>query len=113
MSVLSIKLLFEQIRVINAASIGSAYMGIDTPLENPARMIHVVNNTDADLMFSWNGVIDHFMLPEGGFLLLDIVSNKTISDGFYIAQGSRLYVKEIGNPTTGAVYFSVMYGSDN
>ena len=109
----AVRLQFEPVRSLAYGSIGAGYMGVGTSLANPARQIFVQNLTDVTLMFSFDGVNDHFPLPSSGFLLLDITTNKTQSQGFYIAEGDRLYVKEVGTPTLGAVYFSVMYGSDN
>ena len=110
---LAIRLQFEPVRSLGEASIGAGYMGVGTAINNPARQIFIQNLTDVSLMFSFDGIHDHFPLPTNGFLLLDITSNKTQQGGFFIAEGSRLYVKEIGTPSTGSVYFSVMYGEDN
>ena len=110
---LAIRLRFEPVRTLAAASVGAAYMGVGTGIDNPARQFFIQNLTDATLMFSFNGVDDHFPLPANGFFLSDITSNKNVSQGFYLAEGERLYVKEIGNPTTGSVYFTVMYGSQD
>ncbi len=113
MSSLSIRLRFDPVRTLAFGSISGTYMGVGAALDVPARQIFIQNLTDATLMFSFNGVDDHFPLPENGFLLNDITSNKTISSGFFLAEGERLYVKEVGTPTSGSVYFTVMYGSDN
>jgi hypothetical protein len=112
MSNLAIRLQFEPIRSLAFGSIGATYMGVGTSLANPARQIYITNTTDATLMFSFDGVDDHFALPSNGFLLLDITSNKTRNEGFFLAEGDRLYVKEVGTPTLGTVYFSVMYAAD-
>lgn len=109
---LAIRLLAEPVRTLAAASIGAAYMGIGTGLDNPSRIIFVQNLTDATVMFSLDGITDHFPLPTGGFLLLDVTTNRTLSQGCFISQGQRLYVKEEGTgPTTGSVYVSSFYGS--
>jgi hypothetical protein len=108
----SIRFLAEEIRSLAFGSIGAAYAGVGTVIEHPARIIIVQNLTDEQLMFSFNGVTDHFTLPESGQLVLDITANKTREQGFYLGEGDRLYVKEVGNPTTGSVYFSVLYGRD-
>lgn len=113
MSAQSIRLLFEPVQSLASGSMSGSYMGIGLPLANPARMIFVQNLTDATLMFSLDGISDHFPLPAEGFLLLDITANKARDQGFYIAEGTRFYVKEIGTPSTGSVYLSVMYGIDN
>jgi hypothetical protein len=109
---LAIRLQFEPVRSLAAASIGAGYMGVGTAISNPARQFFVQNLTDVTLMFSFDGINDHFPLPTNGFLLDDVCSNKTQQGGFFIAEGTRLYVKEIGTPTTGSVYFSVMYGAE-
>jgi len=112
---LSIRLRFEAVRTLAFSSVGSSYMGVGTSLTNPIRQFFIQNLTDKTLMFSFNGVDDHFPLPSNGFFLDDITSNKTQKSGFFLAEGERLYVKEIGGdtPTLGTVYFTVMYGSDS
>lgn len=107
---LSIRLKMEPIRSLAYGSISSSYMGIGTAIDEAARMIYVTNLTDVILMFSLDGVEDHFALPANGFLLLDISANKTREQGYYIAEGTRFYVKTSGSPTSGTVYLSVMYG---
>jgi hypothetical protein len=106
-----IRLGCEPVRSLGFAAIGAGYVGIGTRLDHPARMIFIQNLTDALLMFSFNGIDDHFPLPTNGFLLLDVTSNKTISQGFFITEGQRLYVKQVEVPTDGTVYFTSFYGS--
>ena len=109
---LAIRLLPDDIRSLGFAAIGAAYSGVGTALSRPARIIHITNTTDELLMFSFDGVNDHFVVLENGFILLDIAANKTVSTGFFLAEGQRLYVREIVNPTVGTVYFSTFYGAD-
>ncbi len=112
MSTLSIRMRAETLRTLNYSQIMAGYMGVGSILQNPARQILVQNLTDALLAFSLDGVNDHFVLPSNGFFLSDITSNKSVSQGFFLAEGDRLYVKQIGTPTSGDVYFSVFYGSE-
>lgn len=88
-------------------------MGVGSAISNPARIFWINNLTDADLMCSFDGVNDHFPLPSDSFLIVDATSNKTFSPGFYLAEGTRLYVKELSGiaPAQGSVYFTVFYGS--
>lgn len=111
---LAIKALFEPLRSLAFGSIGAAYVGVGTVLEHPARILYIQNLTDVVLMFSIDGVNDHFPLPQSSFLLLDLSSNKTIESGYFMAKGDRLWVKDIGGiaPASGTVYFSVLYGID-
>lgn len=110
---LPIRMLFEPQRSIAFGAIGVGYMGVGTAVNNPVRQFFIQNLTDVTLQFSFNGVDDHFPLPTNGFFLNDIMSNRSDQvGGFFLAQGDRLYVKQLGVPTTGAVYFSVIYGRD-
>jgi len=110
---LSIRFRIEPVRTLNFSVINGTYMGVGTSLTNPARQIYIQNLTDVILMFSLNGIDDHFPLPANGYFLNDITTNKTNTQGFYLAEGERLYVKALSvNPTFGDVYFSVMYGSE-
>jgi len=106
----SIRLAVDEVRTLGFASIVAGYTGIGTRFEHPARIIFVQNLTDKLLMFSFDGVTDHFPLAPNGYLLLDITSNKTQEQGLYLAEGSRLYVREIDNPTSGSVYLTLFYG---
>ena len=110
---LALKAMFEPVRPLGFAAIGAAYVGVGTSLNFPARIILIQNMTDAILMFSFDGINDHFPLLANAFLLVDLSSNKTLSTGYFIAKGERLYVRDMGTaPTTGSVYFTTIYGID-
>ena len=106
-----IKFSMEPVRSLAFGSIGAAYMGVGTVISNPARQAIIQNFTDTDLMFSINGVEDHFPVKASSAIILDLTANKTVDAGFFIEEGTRLYVKEIDTPTEGSVYFSVIYGA--
>lgn len=110
---LSIRMRPIEQKTIAFGSIGAGYMGVGTAFEQPIRMLYIQNLTDAGLQFSLDGIIDHFPLPDNGFLLLDISANKTTERGFYLAEGDRVYVKQLGIPSVGNVYVSAFYGSDS
>lgn len=110
MGALAIRLMPEPVRSLAFGSIGAGYMGIGSPLANAARIVFIQNLTDETLMFSLNGIDDHFPLFAESFLLLDVTANKTVPQGFYIAEGTRFYVKEVGTPSSGSVYVTVFYG---
>lgn len=108
---LAIRLLPETLRSLAFGSIGAAYMGIGTAFDKPIRIIFIQNLTDTLLMFSFEGVNDHFPLPTNGFMLLDVTANKTREQGYYVSEGTRIYVKEIVTPTSGTVYVSAFSGA--
>lgn len=110
---LSIRLLCEPIRTLGFAGIVAGYTGVGTPLLNPCRIVYVQNLTDASVMFSMDGVNDHFILPASGYMILDVTGNSmTNLQGFYISKGQRFYVRQVGAPTLGGVYISAFYGAD-
>lgn len=113
MAGLSIRMQFEPQRSLAFGSISGAYMGVGSAVSHPLRQFIIQNLTDATIQFSFNGIDDHFPLPAGGLFIDDITSNKAISQGFFLAEGERLYAKTLGSaPTTGAVYFSAIYGRE-
>ena len=108
----SIRLVPETIRSLAFGSIINTHTGIGTEITNPIRILRVQNLTNAILWFSYDGVNDHEALAANSFLLLDIASNKTGNHGFFLAEGTRIYVRRNGIPTSGAVYVTVYYGAE-
>lgn len=105
----SLELRSEAVRSLAFGSIGAAYAAVGSKLERQVRMVFVQNNTDAELMFSFDGVNDHFPLASRAFLLLDVTANDINAAGFYISKGTQFQVKRIGTPTAGNVYISTFY----
>ena len=105
----------ETLRTLGFASIpNNSYVdaNIGGPFINPIRQIYIQNLTNQQLTYSFDGVHDHFVLPTMGFLLLDITANKTHQGGWWVAEGSRIYVTYQGvAPSSGAAYVSAFYGA--
>ena len=109
---IDIRMNLEPVRSLAFGVIGAAFMGVGTSLENPSRLLLIQNLTDQTLMFSFDGIDDHFPLARNSYFFEDITANKTISAGFFLAKESRLYVRHIGvAPTVGAIYFTTFYGA--
>lgn len=104
-------MLAEPVRSVAFGGISGTYAGIGTFFANPIRILLVQNITDALLMFSLDGLNDNFPVNADSFVLLDVTANKTIDQGAFFAQGTRIYVKEIDVPSMGSVYVSVFYGT--
>lgn len=104
------RLLFDSIRSLAFGGIGVAYAAVGGALGQPSRAFKIDNLTDADLMFSFDNVNDHLVLPAMSSFIFDISSNRQPTNPLFLAEGTILYVKEIDSPTTGTVYYSVMYG---
>lgn len=102
----------EPLRSVGFSSITPDYIAIGAPFANPARQIYLVNTTDETLLFSLDGVNDHWIIPSGSFLLLDITTNKTdVGGSLMLPQGQRIFVR---GPivTNGGAFLSVFYGSN-
>jgi len=109
----AIRLVPEPVRTLGFAAIGGAYMGVGTQIDNPARILRIQNLTNVTLFFSFDGVNDHEVLASNSFLLLDITANKARDHGYYLAEGTRIYVREGAiAPGNGDVYVTVYYGAN-
>ncbi len=98
------------VRTIGFASIGGSYVNIGDAITNSLRVVWIQNMTDAALMFSFDSINDHFPIAANSYVLLDLNSNQNqINTGLTLGIGTRLWVREIGNPTSGTVYFSGFY----
>ena len=110
-STLSVRMLAEVIRSLAFGAISGAYMGIGGGFLFPSRLLVIQNLTDAQLMFSFDGVNDHLTLPASSNIVLDVTTNQSLTQGNYWSVGTRVYVKEIGMPSSGSVYITSFYGS--
>jgi hypothetical protein len=104
------RLQFEPVRSSGFAAILAGYSAVGTPTQNAAVQFLIQNFTDQSVMFSFDGVNDHFPLPSDAFFLDDISSNSVGANGLVLPAGSVLYVKQLsGAPGSGSVYFTVAY----
>lgn len=84
-----------------AAAIGATYTIVGSIFSNPIVMLVIVSSLDQPVQLSWDGVTDHMPLLAGGTIVLDFRSDEIAFPG-----NLGVYVKEIGNPTTGNLYVS-------
>ena len=105
----SVRMKAETCRTLAFGSILGDYKALGTPLENASQVILVQNYTNEPLMFSFNGVDDHFPVDAHGYFILDISANKSFNGGFFISEGETLYVKSLGALKEGSVYFTSFY----
>lgn len=113
MALLSIRARWEPLRIVEYNVITDAYFPVGSALSHPARLVTIKNLTDVELYGSTDGVEDYFELAAGEVKTLDFTSNKSKGDGFFLAQGDRIYVRATGaEPSTGNVFLEVIYASD-
>ena len=114
MAIFAIRLLPEELRSLAFGSLSTSYAAVGSGFINPIRIFHLQNLTDANIVYSFDGVTDHGVIAAGSFLLLDVTANKTIVDGEFISRGTVISVATIAGETavsTGNVYLSVFYGA--
>ncbi len=101
---------FDAQKSLAFGSIGASYTIVDSILFSSTRMLMVVNATDALLQFSTTGATDHFVIPASTSVIFDFASNDAQVVPWFLPAKKAVYVKEIGTPTTGAVYVTAIYG---
>ena len=115
-----IKAAYESLKTLGFAAIGANFVGVVDMAGNAAAALHpiriytILNRTNQDLFFSYDGVNPFILLPSGDGYTVDLCSNQTIvAGGFELPTGTRLYVKQnTATPTTGAIYWTICYGSE-
>lgn len=108
----SSKVRYDPLRSVSYTEIASAdYVAVGGSLTNPAVMIKVNNTTDANLIISFDGVTDQDFIMANTGQVLDYCSNKSNLAGYgEQPNGDQLWVRpESTNPSTGNVYFTVIY----
>lgn len=103
----------DGLRSLAAASIGATYTNgnIGTPFAHPVRLLKIINNTNADLIISYDGVNDNDFVPANGFCLYDGNTNKNLPDSRWIFQpNTTVYARSTGTPSTGSIYVIALFG---
>ena len=106
---LDIRLYPDVLRSINSTTFTGSYQKVGTALAYPVRIVKFMNLSGVDVTVSWDGVNDHDVIAAGGFLLLDVSSNRETANQCTIAAGTQFYVK--ASASTGLFYISVYYAT--
>jgi hypothetical protein len=110
MSSRGIRVIPDELRTLAFGAIGAGYTAIGAVFDNPIRIISLKNLTDHTLVFSYDGVTDHEILPSESGLVLDFTANSANASFPFIAAGTTIYVKDNGvGPTTGLAAVSAYY----
>jgi len=112
---IALRLACDPVRTAAFGVISPVYAGVGIAFTSPVRIFHLQNLTDTILMFSYDGVNDHFPLATQSFLVLDVTANQALTQGFFMAQGQRLYVRDMAAegfnaPTIGDVWLTAYVG---
>ena len=109
----AIRFAAEEVRIVASGAVGAPYSTVGDPMTHPIRTIIFQNTMDTGLMLSFDGVTDHLPIITNGYMAIDIASNKTSPQGFYLAEGQQIFVRQLGGvPSSGSLYVSVFYGAE-
>ena len=104
------RLIADAVRTIAFGAITAAYAAVGAALDSPVRIFCLSNLTNQDVYFSIDGVTDQFIVPAGSFKLIDVSTNRTTIENFFLQQGVVFYARTVGvvNPTSGSVYIDII-----
>lgn len=92
---------FITMKSIAAASIVAGYTLVTSIFGSGVVQLILYSSLDATVQLSLDGVRDFIPIPAGGTLIIDVKSNVGALSGAF-----GVYVKDLGNPTTGSLYVS-------
>ena len=112
---------FDKLRGMPLSQVTNSYQAfgfnttplVPAPFTHAMRVLHFVNNTNGDLLISFDGINDNVPLLADSFALYDLTSDQDYDERFRYVNGTQLYIKYITAPTTptdGAVYVVAIYG---
>lgn len=111
------KVYFDTLRSLAFGGISGSYAPVGTPFAQPARIICFTNRTQGDVIFSTDNtnVSGQILVPAGSFKLYDLTANLVPGkdDGFFVAEGTQFYVKQVAAPVSGAVYIENIYSAQD
>jgi hypothetical protein len=105
------KLQPQALQSVAFGSVGASYSTLGTAT-NDIRLVKIVNYTDQPVFISWNGdgSTNNDFIPEKGFALYDVTSNRVQDDGCFVGNGTVFSVKRAGSaPSLGSVYLVLLY----
>lgn len=100
----------DNLRSVAHGSISGSYVALGSKFAHPMRILHFVNQTDGDLIISFDGIADNLFIPAGSFVLYDFCANEDPSLPFYVSNNTQIYVKQSSAPSSGSVYLMAFYG---
>lgn len=102
----------DEIRTLAFGAInGLTYTALGGDFDHPMRMIKITNNTDGDMLFSFDGVTNNLFIPAGGFTLHDVTTNRENNGVYFVFNsGTQVFVKYNTAPTSGDVWLECLYG---
>ena len=83
-----------------------------TVFSQPARWVMVQNLTNQLLVYSWDGIGDHFVLPPCSDLVIDVSTNRGTPQTIAMPQEYGVWVRPFNTlPTSGTIFVSYLYAA--
>jgi hypothetical protein len=101
---------FDAVRSVANGSITTSYTALGSAFGHPMRILHFINDTDGDMMISFDGTTDNIPVLADSFSLYDVTSDEDSNEAFRFQQGTQVYIRYLSAPTTGTFYLAAMYG---
>jgi hypothetical protein len=103
---------FEPLRSSGFAAIGATYTALGPALTHACRILRLVNDTNGDVIISYDGINDEDFVPSNSFVLYDFTSDQVQQDGFFLREGTVIFQKAGASaPTSGTLYGVVVVAS--
>ena len=100
---------FDAVRELAFGGISGTYAVVGTPLTDHARIVRIVNSTNAEVYISIDGTTNHIRMAAGSFVLFDFSTNRIQDDGLFLSVGVQFYAKQVtGAPGSGSVWIEVV-----
>lgn len=101
----------DSYRTVAFGAITGSFTAVGAAISHNWRMFRIVNNTNGDLIISFDAVNNNFFLPANSFILYDLTAN-TDTDGstaLVLALNTQFYVKYSSAPSSGSLYIEGIY----
>lgn len=102
----------DSIRTLAFGSITGSYVAVGAAITHNWRIFKITNDTDGDLLVSFDGTTDNLFIPAMSFTLYDLSTNApplAEVDNLVLGINTQFYVKESTAPTKGAVWIEGIY----
>jgi hypothetical protein len=104
---------FGELQTLDFSSTSPVYTEVGNPINHPASIFTIQNLTDADMMFSTDGVIDNIWLSPFSAYVQDITASHPSSDtGLYVPKLTQVWVKQATGAAASKGSVNVMYTYD-
>jgi len=101
---------FSPIITVAFGDIPAAYANLGPAFAHAMRVLHFINDTDKDMMISFDGITDNIVVLANTFSLYDLTAQEDINEMFRYEKGSQLRFKYLEEPTSGSFYVISVYG---